>query len=274
MIGNSLIDFPIPSFLRTLTPRKEIPKLLYYTSHSGSASSVTQDEITCGSWAHTETTFLHQWIREKPEDHFDCHFNPHSRMPTMFISTTPEFLRAVQLAVKRDHEGHQNIKITVIDARQALNSYHDVTNAGIIAQKLERDDARWLNSEWVFLGRIKADAIVHQIDFTPDLCQTLFNYFPTFRSYFRLGKLRTIIPGDFDQYDQYLFDQTNKACDDARRCSLLTNNLGPWLRKEKCGVYVLLIEAIKSWKQQVFTEEQERDFRDIVNLYAPSISCD
>ena len=190
----------------------------------------------------------------------------------MFISTTPEFLRALRIAVAHRFKGHQDIRITVIDVKRAVDSDHDITNAGSIARHLNRDDATLLKSEWVFLGRIRACAIIHQLDFNEELYEALSYYFPTFTLNSSLANLRSAIPKDFDTFDQYQFDQNNKAEDDGRRCTLLAIYLGPWTHAEQRDVYLLLIEQIRSWRQENFTSATDlQDFISIVNIYAPTV---
>ena len=168
----------------------------------------------------------------------------------MFISTTPELLRALRIAVEHRFNGNQNIKITVIDVKKAIDSHHDITDAGNIARQLERPDATLLKSEWVFLGRIRACAIIRQVDFDEELYGSLTYYFPTFKLNCKLAHLRLAIPKDFGAVDQYLFNQDNKAEGDGRRCALLANCLGPWAHSLKLDVYLLLINQIKSWRQE------------------------
>jgi len=90
---------------------------------------------------------LKQWVHDTPQYHFDCHFDRYSTMPTMFISTTPELLRALRIAVEHRFNGNQNIKIIVIDVKKTTDSHHDITNAGSIARQLKRPDAALLKSD-------------------------------------------------------------------------------------------------------------------------------
>ncbi|KIY00882.1 uncharacterized protein Z520_03548 [Fonsecaea multimorphosa CBS 102226] len=269
-----LIDFPIPTFLRDLPRSKYLPNYLFFTSHCDSATQASSAGVYCGSWAR-DTLFMWQWIHDTPQQHFDCHFNMQSTYPTMFISTTSEFLRALLIAVGHHRRQRYGIKITVIDVKKAMESHHDITHAREIAQRLHREDAAKKKSEWVFLGRVKPCAIVHQIDFDATLCNSLFRLFPTFQDQAYLWELRSNIPRDFHLSDPYLFDQHNQAKRDAQQCAMLANWLGEpggWTCEQK-DVYLMIVGQIRMWKDDMSgaDAEYQRDFLEKLSLWAPNV---
>ena len=188
----------------------------------------------------------------------------------MFISTTSELLRALQIATKHHRCGYEVIKITIIDVKKAMTSHHDISNAGDIARHLKRDNATLLNSEWVFLGRVASSAIVHHIEFNEELYRSLITSFPSFNFDFNLTNLRSSIAQDINAY---LRDQQHKAREFGRSCAMLAQSLGPWTCDSEIDVYLLFVEAIRSWKQETFewSNADEQAFCSIVDLYASSI---
>ncbi|OAP60295.1 hypothetical protein AYL99_05297 [Fonsecaea erecta] len=269
-----LIHHPIPTLLRELPDPAPLPAYLFFTSHSGSATQVSPEGIFCGSWARPGAHFLKQWVHDTPEQHFANHFDKDSLYPTMFISTTPEFLRAVQIAVRHYRYGRHGIKITVIDVEKARQSYHDITNARDIVRRLnwDEEDAVKFKSEWLFLGRVKACAIVHQIDLDARFFEFLCRLFPTFNNELYLRELRSNIAKDFCISNPYPYEQPNQGKDDAEKCATLANRLGPWMR-EKGDVYEVIVRQIRSWKDDMMEAEIEadveyrRDFQDTFNSW-------
>jgi hypothetical protein len=68
---------------------------------------------------------------------------PENREPTMFLSTTDDLLRALNIACRWPLESHEDITITIIDlgppgsdARRRFFETHNITHAEEIAKSL------------------------------------------------------------------------------------------------------------------------------------------
>jgi hypothetical protein len=156
--------FPISKLLRRCEKWPPLPsRFLYRTSHRDSAGSFDGEVFASASWRMKGGVLLRQWINDEAEAHFSNHFNLENREPTMFLSTTNNLMRALNIACRLHHNGHEGIVITVIDLEAAGLDAHNVTHAEAIARLLGWPEPSKYRTEWLFLGRIKQTAIMKQV---------------------------------------------------------------------------------------------------------------
>jgi hypothetical protein len=272
------------------------PRFLYRTSHRDSAGSIDGEVIASASWRIKGDAFLRQWMHDEANAHFLNHFNPENREPTMFLSTTDNLMRALNIACRLCHESREDIVITVIDLEAADLDAHNVTHAEAIAKLLGWPEPVKYRTEWLFLGRIKQTAIVKQVRYQDLLDQGVFDIFPALASSKKLSRIQQQIIQDFDVLDpsqctlsKYVKDadhplgafvpQWNQSTEegkaDGRKCATFAALFDLKLPDEFPLAEALMSEAW-TWKHSIFYPDADyiRAFDDIISLYLPTSSAD
>jgi hypothetical protein len=270
----NLAAFPIASLLTACQHSKwhqEEPDYVFRASHSGSAGSTSREEITCGAWSgvNVNDSFLHQWIFGNPKSHVPSHFEIHNTRPTMFISTTSELLRAVELACEFFRDGFLDVRISIIDVRAAKQrSYHDMTNATAIASSLDLPEPHLNLKEWLFLGRIKSPAIVHQVCVDQAIYDRMTWIFPALSGQRNLEILRENIRRDFNTRVPLIFDG-KVPDDDGRRCGMFVECFR--FSSDGIGLYKMMLGEVWMWKRMISLPDQksQEQFLKIASIYAP-----
>ena len=217
----------------------------------------------------------------------------------MFLSATDDLLRALNIACRFYVEGRQDIIISIIDLQDAnLNGTvgsldaHNVTHAEAIARSLCLPEVRKYSTEWLFLGRIKQNAIVKHFRYQDLIGQGLYDIFPALTLNHDLPTLKTQITQDFDVLDPSQARLYKSVTDE-------DHPTGAWVLQwnqseeqgtadgRKCAQFVALfhlrlpdesdlanafLRAAKSWKQSIFyhhDKDYERAFEYIAALYLP-----
>ena len=252
--------FPIALFLTACQNSKwhrEEPDYVFRTSHGGSAGSTSRKEITCGAWSEINKngSFLHQWIFGNPSSNIRSHFEIHNPQPTMFISTTSEFLRAVKIACEFFRDGLLDVRISIIDVRAAKQgSCHDMTNAAAIASSLDVPQPYLYLKEWLFLGRIKSPALVHQFCVDQAVYNRMTWMFPALSCQRSLESLRKKIRRDFENRDPLICDG-KVLDDDGRRCGMFVECLR--FSSDDVGLYKMVLGEVWMWKGMIFLPDQK-----------------
>jgi hypothetical protein len=272
------------------------PRLLYRTSHRDSAGSFDGEAFASASWRMRGDVFLRQWVNDEAEVHFSNHFNPENREPTMFLSTTSNLMRVLNIACRLHHEGREDIVITVIGLEAANLDAHNITHAEAIARLLGWPEPSKYRSEWLFLGRIKQTAIIKQVRYQDLLDRGVFDIFPALASNKKLSRVEQQIIQDFDVLDpsqctlsKYVKDadhplgafvsQWNQSAEegraDGRKCATFAALFDLKLPDEFPLAKALMSEAL-TWKHSIFYPDADykQAFDNIVSLYLPASSAD
>jgi hypothetical protein len=243
--------------------------------------------------------FTHQWVHDQAEAHFLKHFDIDNREPTMFLSTTEDLLRALNIACHLHCQACEDIVVTIIDleaadldARRGTFDAHHLTHAEAMATKLGWEDAKIYHTEWLFLGRIKQSAVVKHIHYQHLVDHGLYNVFPSLALPHKLRTLRQQIIQDFEGpnashgvLSRWIADtahptggswvsQWNPVAEagkaDGRRCAQFAALFDLRLPDECALTRDLMLTAWK-WKQSPFypPADYEQAFEYITSLYLP-----
>ena len=179
----------------------------------------------------------------------------------MFISTTSDLLRAVHIACGFLREGCQDVRVSFISVKAAKRD-HDMTNARAVASNLKWEDEGYYGKEWLFLGRIKIPAMVHQIFMGQTTYDQMVQVFPFLHHPNKLPILRQKIRCDF-------ICSGNEAYDDGRRSAMFASCFD--FTSEQSLIYEMVVNAVLCWKQMIFrpNPEYRMQFDAIASFFAP-----
>ena len=187
----------------------------------------------------------------------------------MLISTTSDLLRVVKTACEFFRHGSQDIRISIIDVNAAKqDSFHDITNAGAVASSLGFDEPGRFSNEWLFLGRIKSPAIVHQIRMDQAIYERITWIFPSLAYSFRLQDLREQVKRDFGNQDPVI-REGEEASDDGRTCAMFAECFD--FTYEQMELFKMVLEEARKWKGMVFVPDQKYNdlFLQTARIYMP-----
>lgn len=271
-------------------------RFLYRTSHRDSAGRFDGEVFASASRRMKGGVFLRQWMHDEAKAHFLNHFDLENREPTMFLSTTDNLMRALNIACRLHHSSHKDVVITVIDLEAADLDAHNVTHAEAIAKLLGWPEPSKYRTEWLFLGRIKQTAIVKQVRYQDLLDRRVFDIFPALASNEKLSRIQQQIIQDFDVLDpsqcrlsKYVKDadhplgafvsQWNQSAEegraDGRKCATFAALFDLKLPDEFPLAKTLMSEAW-TWKRSILYPDADykQAFDNIVSLYLPTSSAD
>jgi hypothetical protein len=89
------------------------------------------------------------------EEHFSNHADQSNRVPTCFISTTSDLIRAMKIAIEKDVQGEEDVHISFIQSNDCVSAEALADEFGLRS---------WLfKTEFLFPWEIEANEIVHVV---------------------------------------------------------------------------------------------------------------